>query len=206
LRFASWFFAAGVHDFRQMRISILKRSEKYYLDFGGNRIVPESPFETDILRQAILADKWNLPHEQQSIRGARWPLLCSTGGQAVFHPEWSTSHIVHYTVGEHLDDGFFDLKVCIYGRRLLASFSLMAALVFKQKPWFQSGWQGQRRSVWVCPWWFLKEERANPVGLHLKFTQAKGALMIGSQTEATAEWDCLPPHALLVDPSTIAVK
>jgi len=181
----------------------LKHSEKYYLDLGGNRIVPASPLEANVIRQAILADKWDLPPEQQSIRGARWPSLCSLGGQAVFHPEWSSLHIIHYAVGDHIEDGFFDLKVDIYCQRLVASFSLIAALVFDCKPWFQTGWQGCGRSIWLCPWWFLKEHRAKPVGLQLKVHEAKGPLMLASLSVAAAEWDCLPPHVVLVDPNTI---
>ncbi len=184
----------------------MKHSEKYYLNFGGNRIVPESPLEVNVIRQAILADKWDLPPEQQSRRGARWPFL-SLGGQAVFHPEWSPIHIIHYSVGDHLDDGFFDLKANIYNhQRLVASFLLMAALVFDSKPWFQAGWRGSSRNLWLCPWWFLEEQRANPVGLQLKVREAKGALMVGSLTAVGSEWDCLPPHMVLVDPKSIEAE
>jgi hypothetical protein len=181
----------------------MKQSDLYDLDFGKNRIVPEAPLEVDVVRQAILADKWDLPHEQQSRRGNRWPLLCALGGQAVFQPEWSPDHIVHYAVGDHLEDGFFDLKVSIFGQRLVAGFSLVAALVFEHHPWFQTGWQGTRRGMWLCPWWYLKRQQANPVGLVLKVAQAKGPLMVSSLSEAAAEWDCVPPHVVLVDPSTI---
>lgn len=180
----------------------MNRSEKHDVEFGGNRVVPESPFEVDVVRQAILADKWDLPVEQQAEYARRWP-LSGVGGQAVFHPEWSPKHVVHYSVGGHLDDGFFGLDVSIHGERSVAGFSLLAALVVDHKPWFQTGWQGPHRGLWMCPQWFFRARRASPVGLRLKSGVSRGVLMIGAVSKTPTEWECLSLHVSLVNSCTL---
>lgn len=181
----------------------MKPSDSFYSDLGGNRVVPESPLDVDVIRQAILPDRWDLSAVPRAHWGGSWPNLCRFGGQALYHPDWSPDFLVHYELREHLGEGFFDLQVVLHGKALFASFRLLAALVFADHPPFQSGWQGVPRQWFLGPRWFLAGERADPRGLQLKTDVAQGPLLLDALSAVSAESQCLPPHVLLVDPQAV---
>ena len=56
-------------------------------------VMAESPLETEVIRQAILADKWNLmPEHSMRIginRNAHAERLISSGRQALFQPKFN---------------------------------------------------------------------------------------------------------------------
>jgi hypothetical protein len=197
----------------------MRESERCYLKMGSNRVVPETPFEVDVIRQAILADKWWLIPERRPTgvieRDFLWDfLLLTRGGQAVLHTGWSPLFVVHYELGDHLEDGFFDLSVKFFETTIettthepVAGFSLLAALRFREgSPPFPTGWKGTRREKFLIPSWFLVRQRANPVNLELRQGEFGGALMIAALVpfDQDAESHCLPPHVQLVDPATIS--
>jgi hypothetical protein len=184
----------------------MKPSRKYFEVFGGNRVVPESRLEEEVLRQAILGEKWDLPEPERTALEA-YPrfrfLLCSSGGVATYQPQWSPDFVVHYEVKRHRDDGFFDLTMKILSAETsepTGSVELLAALKFQEHPPFQTGWSGAEREHHFIPFWYFTPSRANPKGVTLKLeTNVCGALFVPGDVRPAAEWHCSPPHITLLD-------
>ena len=83
---------------------------------GRSLLVPESPLEVDLIRQIILPDEWDLVSETPIESVSKFRILSWTmGGQVVFDSQWSSQLIIHYSVGEHLGNGRFNLIVTLYG-------------------------------------------------------------------------------------------
>jgi len=184
----------------------MKPSGKYYENFGGNRVVPENRLEEEVLRQAILADRWDLAESEREAlhtSGTFHSLLCRSGGMATFQPQWSPHFVVHYHVGRHREDGFFDLTMNILSATTgepTGSVEFFAALqVQKHRP-FQTGWIGPEREHYFTPRWYLNAAIAHSKGVKLKVnTEASGALLIPGDLNVDAEWHCQPPHVILLD-------
>ena len=177
------------------------------------RLMAESQLETEVLRQAILADKWDLPPEHLKMIGpechAHAARLCSGGGQAVFHPDFSRDVVFHYRVGQQLPNGFYELQVGLIEKRSgrpAGEFKLRSCLALLRNPPFQTGWNGPPRQFYVCPWWYYFSNEAQPRGV-VFHTDVRdfynGALFISSLAKCHAEWDCLPPHMQLIQPPPV---
>ncbi len=184
----------------------MKPSEKYYENFGGNRVVPENRLEEEVIRQAILADKWDLAESEResfATSTAVHFLLCSSGGVATYHPRWSPDFVVHYQIGRHRDDGFFDLTIKTLSSKTgepIGSVELFAALKFEKDPPFQTGWIGPEREHHFIPFWYFNAARANSKGIKLKVNKdIHAALFVPGDLKVAAEWHCSPPHLTLFD-------
>jgi hypothetical protein len=185
----------------------MKPSEKYYENFGGNRVVPENRLEEQVLRQAILADKWDLAEsEREALDTTNTTfhfLLCRSGGMATYQPQWSPDLVVHYQIGRHRDDGFFDLTMKILSAKTgepTGSVELFAALKFQKHPPFQTGWIGPEREHHFIPFWYFNAARAHSKGIKLKVERdLHGAMLVPGDLKVGAEWHCSPPHVTLLD-------
>jgi hypothetical protein len=201
------------------------KADYYQLKSGEDRtirerVLAESPLETEVLRQAILADKWDLMPEHLAMLGpdryVHAMRLCSGGGQAVFHPRFNQQVVWHYRVGEQFPDpvlsGFFEMRVGLFEKQLgtqLGDFKLFACLALLRRPPFQTGWDGPPREFFVCPWWYFFSGRAEPHGVAFKSNVQdfdNGPLFVSSLSESHAEWDCLAPHACLIEQVSIAYE
>jgi hypothetical protein len=178
--------------------------------------VPESPAEVDIIRQAILADRWCVGAERYppGENDPRFVGLSETfGGQTIFQPEWSAHLVVHYAIGEHFDDGFFDLSITFHSRsaaRQLAQLHIAAALISFRRPLFQCPWKGPLRDAFYCPWWILLLRAADP-GLKLRNSGSTGIqhgalAMPLPRSFVKGDWDPIAPHVALIDPAQIELK
>ncbi len=180
------------------------------------RLQPESGMEVEVLRQAILADKRDLPPEQLKLIAPHSTTfaarLCASGGQGVFHPDFHRHVVWFYQVGESGKDGFFELNVTLVekdGSKVRGSFRLFACLVLLRRPPFQTGWAGSGREFFVCPWWYYFSKKAEPSGVLFQKSVRNfdnGPLFVSSLGDARAEWDCPPPHFHLIAASSIAVN
>jgi hypothetical protein len=184
----------------------MKPSEKYYEDFGGKRVVPETRLEEEVLRQAILGEKWDLPESERATLEANWRFsfrLCSSGGVATYQPQWSPDFVVHYQIDRHRDDGFFGLTMKILSAETsepTGSVELLAALKFQKHPPFQTGWSGAEREHHFVPFWYFAAGRADPKGVKLRVEEnVCGALFLPGDVRREAEWHCSPPHITLLD-------
>ena len=184
----------------------MKLSEKYYENFGGDRVVPENRLEEEVLRQAILADQWDLAESEREALAESTTfhfLLCSSGGVACYNPHWSQELVVHYQIGRHRDDGFFDLTIKILSAKTgeaTGSVELFAALKFQKHPTFQTGSSGPEREHHFIPFWYFNAARAHSQGIKLKVDRdLHGALLVPGDLRIDAEWHCSPPHVTLLD-------
>lgn len=184
----------------------MRPSEKYYDDFGGDRVVPETRLEEEVLRQAILADQWDLAEsEREALAGSIGVhlLLCRAGGRATYQPRWSPDYLAHYQVGRHRDDGFFDLTIRILSTKtgeVTGSVGLFAALKLQKHPPFQTGWSGPEREHHFIPFWYFIAASADSQGMRLKVDRnLHGALLVPGDLKIEGEWHCSPPHVTLLD-------
>lgn len=184
----------------------MKPSEKYYENFGGDRVVPEDRLEEEVLRQAILADQWDLVESEREVLAASTDFhfsLCRSGGRATYQPQWSPDFLVHYQIGRHRDDGFFDLTIKFLSTKTgetAGSIELYAALKLQRHPPFQTGWSGPEREHHFIPFWYFNAAKAHSQGIRLKVnTDLQGALLVPGDLKIDAEWHCSPPHVILLD-------
>jgi hypothetical protein len=184
----------------------MRPSEKYYENFGGDRVVPENRLEEDVVRQAILADQWDLVESEREALPASVDFhffLCRAGGRATYWPEWSPDFVAHYQVGRHRDDGFFDLTIRTLSTKTgeaTGSVELFAALKLREHPPFQTGWSGPEREHHFIPFWYFAAARAHPQGIRLKVnSDLHGALLVPGDRRIDGEWHCSPPHVSLFD-------
>jgi hypothetical protein len=184
----------------------MKLSEKYYENFGGDRVVPENRLEEEVLRQAILADQWDLAESEREALAASIDfhiLLCRSGGRATYQPQWSPDFVVHYQIGPHRDDGFFDLTIKILSAKTgeaTGSVELFAALKFQKHPPFQTGSSGPEREYHFIPFWYFNAARTHSQGIRLKVDiDLHGVLLVPGDLKIDGEWHCSPPHVTLLD-------
>jgi len=184
----------------------MKPSERYYEDFGGNRVVPETRLEEEVVRQAILGEKWDLPESERAALEANPRfgfLLRSSGGVATYQPKWCPDFVVHYQIDRHRDDGFFDLTMKILSAKTTeqtGSVKLLAALRLQKHPPFQTGWSGAEREHHFIPFWYFAAGIADPKGVTLRVeAPVCGALFVPGDVRREAEWHCNPPHIALLD-------
>jgi hypothetical protein len=187
----------------------MRKSDKYYEEFGGDRVVPETDLEIEILRNAILNDRWDFMPEHQTKDITQGAFLSRTGGQAIIHKTWIDSWIIHYAVEHHNDDGMFELILSfINERNPLQSLQIhmFAALRILRRPPFQCGWSGSERKNFVCPWWYFYCKSEIPRSLVLLPQDSEwrhGAFFVSTEIESKVEWRPPSPHVQLIDPQSL---
>ncbi len=186
--------------------------EAYYLD-EGPRVIPSSPLEVDILRQAILADRFVFDTE---LPDTLVDLAIKRGGRLFYDPQWSVELIMHYAVGEHLGRGQFELTVTFYNKqtgKYSGTLQLGTALGLSAVPHdvqgaFKKSYWRSRRSTFFLPRWCVLPDREPSADLQIKTHEKAHWRLLAFEDihQEIREYRSVLPHVVLVDPERLTAK
>jgi len=182
-------------------------------DTMGSFVVPESPLEIDIIRQMILPDRWDLVSEAPAESVLKLGTLSwRLGGQVVFDPQWSSQVVIHYSIGEHISNGGFNLTVNFHGTPpagKLGTLKLFAALrIFGLPHDFQCNFSEMARTKFFRPWWRLRANQASASAFGLRIAEGSGPFSVVKTRPTNVVspdvniGEILPLHVVLVAPET----